>query len=284
MRAGDDVLDGLMRTMGDEFVAWSRSPRTIARRAGRACAAAARSRAASRGARRACATPRVRRGDARGAGRALLRRRRRRARPRRSGPERADAPSSDRIASSVAAAAPIAHVLREAPSTAFSCSPARAWSAWTLRCWSRSGARRSSRRRLATARCSRRSTPWDGSSPSRAMTSARYSAAVDRRGGGGDGAVVRAARDRRLPRRRAARGELVGRQRLDRLHRREHRRGARRRGGIEAAWVDAVEKAAMLDELARSMHRVRGGANEPTTAPELDPFGAERFDDEDTDG
>lgn len=64
--------------------------------------------------------------------------------------------------------------------------------------------------------------------------------------------------------------------------------------GIEPAWVEGVEKAAMLDALARALVRVRRGANEPTTDAALDPFGAERavaeaatdphlFDDEDTD-
>jgi len=46
--------------------------------------------------------------------------------------------------------------------------------------------------------------------------------------------------------------------------------------GIEPAWVAGVENTEMLDELARAMHRVQAGASEPTTKPELDPFGAER--------
>jgi ADP-ribosylglycohydrolase len=46
--------------------------------------------------------------------------------------------------------------------------------------------------------------------------------------------------------------------------------------GIEPAWVDAVEKTEMLDELARALHRVKHGTDEPkTTKKELDPFGAE---------
>jgi hypothetical protein len=39
--------------------------------------------------------------------------------------------------------------------------------------------------------------------------------------------------------------------------------------------VAGVEKATMLDELACAMHRVKGGANEPTTGAGMDPFGAE---------
>lgn len=46
--------------------------------------------------------------------------------------------------------------------------------------------------------------------------------------------------------------------------------------GIDPAWVEGVEKTAMLDELARALHRVKIGANEPTTERGLDPFGAER--------
>jgi ADP-ribosylglycohydrolase len=47
--------------------------------------------------------------------------------------------------------------------------------------------------------------------------------------------------------------------------------------GIDPAWVEGVEKTAMLDALARALHRVHGGIDEPTTSPELDPFGAERL-------
>ena len=61
--------------------------------------------------------------------------------------------------------------------------------------------------------------------------------------------------------------------------------------GIDPAWVAGVEKTAMLDALARSLHRVKHGAAEPATSPELDPFDAERAfaataepDDEDADG
>jgi ADP-ribosylglycohydrolase len=45
--------------------------------------------------------------------------------------------------------------------------------------------------------------------------------------------------------------------------------------GIDDGWRTGVEKATMLDDLARALHRVKGGANEPTTGPSLDPFGAE---------
>jgi ADP-ribosylglycohydrolase len=47
--------------------------------------------------------------------------------------------------------------------------------------------------------------------------------------------------------------------------------------GLEADWASRVEKSAMLDDLARALHRTRHGADEPTTPAELDPFGAERL-------
>lgn len=46
--------------------------------------------------------------------------------------------------------------------------------------------------------------------------------------------------------------------------------------GIEASWVLRVEKSAMLDRLAESLLRVKDGVDEPRTSVELDPFGAER--------
>jgi len=46
--------------------------------------------------------------------------------------------------------------------------------------------------------------------------------------------------------------------------------------GIDETWLAKVEKSAMLEELARSLWRVKHGADEPETPPELDPFGAER--------
>jgi DNA ligase (NAD+) len=47
------------------------------------------------------------------------------------------------------------------------------------------------------------------------------------------------------------------------------------RQGLDAGWAERVEKSAMLDGLATALHRVRHGADEPETAPELDPFDAE---------
>jgi ADP-ribosylglycohydrolase len=43
--------------------------------------------------------------------------------------------------------------------------------------------------------------------------------------------------------------------------------------GVPADWVAKVEKSAMLDDLAKTLHRTRTGGDEP--APALDPFGAE---------
>ena len=45
---------------------------------------------------------------------------------------------------------------------------------------------------------------------------------------------------------------------------------------ISADWVARVEKTAMLDALARAMHRTREGADEASTQADLNPFGAER--------
>jgi ADP-ribosylglycohydrolase len=48
-------------------------------------------------------------------------------------------------------------------------------------------------------------------------------------------------------------------------------------GGIDPAWTTGVEKSAMLEGLALALFRTKHGADEPTTSPELDPFGAERL-------
>lgn len=45
--------------------------------------------------------------------------------------------------------------------------------------------------------------------------------------------------------------------------------------GIDEAWARTVEKADLLAELAEALHRARGGADEPAI-PGMDPFGAER--------
>jgi ADP-ribosylglycohydrolase len=50
-------------------------------------------------------------------------------------------------------------------------------------------------------------------------------------------------------------------------------------GGVNAiasSWSRSVEKAALLERLASTLHDARGGADVPRTGPALDPFGAER--------
>jgi ADP-ribosylglycohydrolase len=46
--------------------------------------------------------------------------------------------------------------------------------------------------------------------------------------------------------------------------------------GLSPGWAERVEKSAVLTRLAEALYRVRLGADEPTTEPDLDVFGAER--------
>ena len=286
VRAGHDDLDGLMRTMGDEFVAWSRSPQNN-RAPGGTCLRGCRSLASGVPWREAGVR------DSKGCGAAM-----------RAAPvglffaddvdalvrvAAAQSALTHRhptgIASSVAAAAPIAHVLREGTLDgvlAFTRSCVERLDAALLvevGCAPELAETIGNREMLAaldaTGReqsvesddvCALLGGAWIGEE---AVATALW--CVLRATGDFRDAVLRGANSSGDSDSIACiAGSIAGA--LGGVE------------GIEAAWVDAVEKAAMLDELARSMHRVRGGANEPTTAPELDPFGAERFDDEDTDG
>jgi ADP-ribosylglycohydrolase len=47
--------------------------------------------------------------------------------------------------------------------------------------------------------------------------------------------------------------------------------------GIDRAYVEGVEKSNVLDELARKLYETRHGADLDTTGESLDPFGAERL-------
>ncbi|WP_394839085.1 ADP-ribosylglycohydrolase family protein [Pendulispora rubella] len=48
--------------------------------------------------------------------------------------------------------------------------------------------------------------------------------------------------------------------------------------GIDPSWIARVEKSAALDRLAQALHRTKHGADEPSTEADLDPFGAQRRD------
>jgi ADP-ribosylglycohydrolase len=277
VRAGHDDVEGLMSVLREEFVAWSRSPDND-RAPGGACMSGCRSLARGTPWREAGVR------DSKGCGAAM-----------RAAPiglffaddvdalvrvAAAQSALTHRhptgIASSVAAAAPVAHVLREGTTdgmlaftrdcvarldaerlVAVGCAPELAESIGVREMLAALDAVERERGVESEDVCRLLGGAWIGEE---AVATALW--CVLRAEGSFRDAVLRGANssgdsDSIACIAGSIAGALVGVE------------------GIDEGWRAGVEKTAVLDELARVLHRVKGGANEPTTRPELDPFGAE---------